>query len=135
MFDSINIRPGGGTHYHSHNTHEHRAPTDESVRLLMEMQAKAKESLMSVSELPPNILSCRWWVWENPAEWKREIRVKFVLNGTEHSLEIDMPETELKRDPDPRAMLLKVRDALALRLAGIMTEDLIQSSERRNLIR
>ena len=37
MFDTINLRAGDQHHHHRTEVHEHRAPTDESVRLLHEL--------------------------------------------------------------------------------------------------
>lgn len=62
MFDRVNIRSeGGGTHHHQHEVHEHRAPTDESIKLWGEMQEKVIGSILerfSIQDNKFNIAGC-----------------------------------------------------------------------------
>lgn len=52
MFDTYEIRQGGSQHHsHTHTIIEKRAPTDESVRLLREMEEKARQQVLSAIRL------------------------------------------------------------------------------------
>jgi len=44
------------TEFVTREVHEHRAPTDESVRLLNEMQQKAAENLIRTAHIEDNVL-------------------------------------------------------------------------------
>jgi hypothetical protein len=46
MLDAYLIRAGNQHHSHRHEVHEHRAPTDESVRLLGDMERKMRERVL-----------------------------------------------------------------------------------------
>ena len=47
MFDKIILAPGRTrTEYVTREVHEHRAPTDESVKLLREMEQKARDQVI-----------------------------------------------------------------------------------------
>ena len=68
MFDRYIVRSGSQSHYHNHKITEQRAPTDDSVKLLMEMEDKAKSNLIDhfkVSRFYPSSKTCRDCGWIN----------------------------------------------------------------------
>lgn len=65
--------------------HEHRAPTDESIRIFNEMQDKAKDSVVAAFSTNNNILEAsEVWIIPPGAVDGLEIYVRFKLNGIEY---------------------------------------------------
>ena len=64
MFDTYLESLGSSHHYHHHNVNvtEKRAPTDESIRMLKEMQDAAGNSLLYVGDLPNTLLHAKMLV-------------------------------------------------------------------------
>jgi hypothetical protein len=58
MFDSYNIRAGDQHHHHRSEVHEHRAPTDASVKLLREMEAAALGKVLASYRLEGCEVDC-----------------------------------------------------------------------------
>jgi hypothetical protein len=86
--------------YHSHDNsthisfpdtikvHEHKAPTDESIKLMEEMHDKAIKNIISKVRIEDNIVNGQCWLIEQP--WSLdELKVcfKFKINGHEFNVE------------------------------------------------
>lgn len=91
MFNHTTLVLGGGSesHTHHHNTKvvEQRAPTDESIRLLQEMQDKALEFLIR-EPLEFNGIKCVMYTLREPILWDIKTIVKFDVNGKEHRVDV-----------------------------------------------
>jgi len=72
--------------------HQHRAPTDESVRLLKEFQDKAVNELYNAVTLDTNTFKAKWVYHWNPMSFGQKATCLFDLNGERHRLEIDLPD-------------------------------------------
>lgn len=90
MFDTVNKVERGRTQYIPYEKkvtiHEHRAPTDDSIKLVNEYQVKAQENIANTFNLKDNVVNgivvgfgdtidrnkISWWC-------------KFSLNGQQHS--------------------------------------------------
>lgn len=86
MFDTYNVRTGGGSHYHTHNVKvtEKKAPTDESVRLLREMETAAKEEIVKQITVANNIFNCAIHVLKEPYNLTDKIMTIYDLNGIKY---------------------------------------------------
>lgn len=96
-------------HYHSKmvtrevtkqvNIKEFRAPTDESLRLLSEMEQKVKERFISSIEVVDNFLTTEVLFFEEPFNRRHEITfcVKFNINGHDYSGEGKMDRMEMMK--------------------------------------
>lgn len=73
---------------------EHRAPTDESVKLLNEMTEKALNNIVKTFSTTNNTLQVTAAVYEDYRNQQREVLCKFVLNGKENILRVDIPTYE-----------------------------------------
>jgi len=61
---------------------EKRAPTDESVRLLNEMQQKAFDNVVSCIQLSNNQLKdITCWIYPDQYSFDERARIRFELNG------------------------------------------------------
>jgi hypothetical protein len=83
-----------------HVTHHH-APTDESVRLLREMEAKAKAEVERSIRVEDSLLKCVAQVWTDLYNMQRCFAVHFSINGrkmkVEHHADMDGKPEEIAR--------------------------------------
>lgn len=68
--------------------HEHKAPTDDSIKLLNEMQEKARLSLIDQIHLTNNNLHIEVRVYTDYFAFGNVADVAFVLNGQRHTLQV-----------------------------------------------
>lgn len=69
--------------------HEHKAPTDESVRILNEMEEKARENIIRKFVIDDNILNgCIVEFKDDRYAHDRIVQFRFTLNGREHLHEV-----------------------------------------------
>jgi hypothetical protein len=66
---------------------EHRAPTDESIRLLNEMQEKAQENIVDKFIVANNELNGNVLIFEDPITAGYKIFVRFRINGELYKFE------------------------------------------------
>jgi hypothetical protein len=121
---SVVVLPGRTeTQYVTREVHEHRAPTDESVKLLREMEQAADAKRIAVMKLEGNEFKGLVEVIQHMVDHRTEAVAVFDLNGKRLTARADVddftgPATEL---------LLKLRDAVARELAN---EVLIEFTRR-----
>lgn len=80
------------------NVIEKRAPTDESVRLLREMEKEALNKIIKNIDLSNNQLYARLLVFEDPLNLNSKGKVLFSLNGKKHELNVEFGFLESKED-------------------------------------
>ncbi len=91
MFNTY-IQKVSGTNFPSRiDVHEHKAPTSESARLLSELEREAEKRLMSLTKLDDNVFNITWYVFDNRVSMSLKAVGKFLINGQEHKIEIDIP--------------------------------------------
>lgn len=91
MFDIYELRSGPSHVYHYTDVHEHRAPTDESVKLLNEMQRKAEQNIIANLSTSNNTLQVSATRFFAPMEMRDEWAVKMTLNGKPHQFKVSLP--------------------------------------------
>lgn len=110
------------------NITEKRAPTDESVKLLNEMQDKAVENLVKRFSTSNNTLQITGAVYDNPFKGEKELHCKFVLNGQEHTFRVEVPSWECKNKYEMVEKLYKrVCEKLAVEIMLPFCEELNRS--------
>lgn len=97
MFNSIHVHESGPT-YVTKTVHEHRAPTDDSVRLLNELTIKARENLVATFSTSNNVLQATWARHQDELMGQDKYFCKFVLNGRAHQIYIDVEDTGMQGD-------------------------------------
>jgi len=116
-------------------THEHRAPTDESVRLLSEMREKAldsivKELVVEFGTVKATVLMMLAPDFTNVSLFNMRFMGKFNLNGKDHTFE-GMLDTRTLRLPhdftgmrnDAELILKAFHKTLSEAIAGYMMEE------------
>lgn len=85
------------------HVHEHKAPTDESIKLLEEMHDKALKNIISKVKVEDNLVNGECFAVEHP--WNmNEVRLifKFKINGQEFVIEKEISRSEIFSTPDFR---------------------------------
>lgn len=131
------------THIHNHKTEavpyvkevkitEHRAPTDESVRLLNEMQEKAERNIIAQVRVDENHLKGTIiYFQESLPDWKYRYALKFQLNGREHIMDGDIDKFDLAEIERKAYMGIgnrEVFEALHRRFSDLIAEQLMNQS-------
>lgn len=124
MFDTYITKRVTEDHYHRHDIHEHRAPTDESVKLLNEMMEKAKSNLISTFSTSNNTLQATWAVYEDMTTNSVHYLLKCVINGKEHLVNIDVKEFEIF--PSKKTLHTSIQTVYE-KLCKIVTAELMQN--------
>ena len=99
--------------------HEHRAPTDQSVALLRELEREAADKVLSVNRLQNNVLHAEWSVTDNPINMELTAVCRMKLNGKEIRF-----TTDLERPWDKKHVETIVR-SLVERLAQHLVAELL----------
>jgi hypothetical protein len=89
-------------HYHRHHSTsevyktvtEKRAPTDESIRLLREMEAKATEQVIKSQKLDNNLITATLWHYKDHLTWKEKYKVLAKINGKTIDIDIELNDNE-----------------------------------------
>jgi hypothetical protein len=127
MFNTTTI------HQHRHQTEVvdrnvtiNRAPTDESVELLREMEAAAEDKLIYRGEIRNNTLSAQWNVFEDMLCMAYRCGIRIKLNGNEHLLKFEIMKFEAKTQFDAVKL---IRDKLSGFIANQIIVDAFSDAE------
>jgi len=98
-------------HFHDNRTsirfpdtievNEHRAPTDESIRLMEQMHDKAIKNIIAKVKVDDNLVNGEFFMIEQP--WNmNEVKLwfKFKINGHEFNIEREVSRSEFELDED-----------------------------------
>jgi hypothetical protein len=135
MFDKTTIvhRPTKIVDRHVTIT-ENRAPTDDSVKLLREMEQAAFDNMICRGEIRNNTLAAQWTVFRDSSasmmDYKVIVRVK--LNGNDHVIRFPM---EHQRGQDEQAVVLEVRDKLAKLIAEQVITEAFHDMQLHSMVR
>jgi hypothetical protein len=91
---------------------EKRAPTDESVRLLREMEAAAVANVIKSIQIVDNSVNCSMHVQNNMLSGTKDIIVIYSLNGKRG--EFEFSHRDLSRDDMIRSLIQKFGEHLAV---------------------
>ena len=71
---------------------EKKAPTDESIRLLNEMQQKSFDNVVECVQLSNNELNdITYWIYSDPYSFSERARIRFKLNGKVKDFNFSLP--------------------------------------------
>jgi neutral trehalase len=97
MLDKYFIQRGPSHVTHNTTVHEHRAPTDQSVELLQEMQEKALKSVVDTIVLRDTPVECKAFLIQTAFNLDYDLRIFCKINGREHEFSTTIRERELPR--------------------------------------
>jgi len=125
MFNKTIVVRGKDPVPYCREVHEHRAPTDESIRIYKEMEDKAFDHLLSITKLDNNEFKATWHVFYEGITAHRKAVVRFMLNGKEHTTTISICDFEAHSGVSD-FIVEKVREAMTRKMAEILTLDLVK---------
>lgn len=127
LYIDINTPPAR-TDYVTRTVHEHRAPTDESVRLLREMEAAAEAKRIGGMQLNSNKFSGLVEACLDPVSYTTQLQMVFDING--HRLTAKTTsDYYMKVDED---LIMKLRDEVAKVIANEILSETFQRLSREN---
>lgn len=95
MFNTT-ILAVAGTQRHYHETIEKRAPTDESVKLLRDMEAKAKEEVVKAIRIENCPIDCVVHVLRDAMSDGVRVQVHAKINGSPIRVEVSYAYHEMR---------------------------------------
>ena len=119
----IQVEVNAPVEYITRDVHHHRAPTDESVRLLKEMEQAARDKIIDAIRLEGNGFNCVVHVMLDAMSDQRITRAVFMINGHREEVEVRTPML----DSEPKKIAEELRDAIARKIATIMLGDKVLS--------
>lgn len=126
MFDRTVINPTQVIET-SRTIHEHRAPTDQSVKLLAEFEQKAFDKLISITRLDNNAFGAVWHSFKTVEDDRFHVVCDYRLNGEKRRFEIShsrMSQADLLYE-----IATAVRNRLIEDLSDYLTEDLFRNAK------
>ena len=81
MFDKITVEQQP-----NYPQHIHRAPTDESVALLREMEQTVRDNVLWSGKVTNNHIESKWEVYRNPVTLTIDAYGLAVINGEKHKM-------------------------------------------------
>ena len=109
------------------NITETRAPTDESVRLLKEMEEAARNKVDQSIRLDGNDFKCVVEIMQDAMSDQRVAYAVFELNGKRMTAEHRVS----RRDDNPAALAIGIRDEIAKTIATAVIGAALSESIRR----
>jgi len=99
---------------------EQRAPTDDSVRLLREMEDKARDSVLFAIRCDANPFKFRAMVYDDWNRFQKFAHINFWLGEQKYDFEVEVPKHCISQEECAAA----VKEAIAKKLAEILTINL-----------
>ncbi len=96
----------------SHRVTEKRAPTDESIRLLREMEQAALDQVEKSFRVEANGFSCLVQFFSRPEFSENVFRVYFDLNGKKHKVDVTTNGYHKKEDI-PKMILQAIAEEIS----------------------
>lgn len=129
MLDTYNVKSAPA---YPQEVHEHRAPTDQSVGLLREMEKTAEARVLSSHTLEDNRFHATWHIIRDwSVGFDVRVRCQLSLNGKDHTFEFTDDGARMR---DKGAMAAEIHKRVVERIAAILTVDLFREC-RDDLIR
>lgn len=115
------------THDVNHTININRAPTDESVRLLRDMEQQAKDQVIKAVKVGSTHFECVVHVMREHLSYTVTWRAVFKIGGKQMMTEFSRPADQA----DPEAMAVGLREAVAKAIADeILNEPFFALSGR-----
>jgi hypothetical protein len=125
----INVHQPTRTEYVTRTVVEKRAPTDESVRLLAEMEQAARDRIVQSIRVNTNEVSCQILVFNEPHSTDFIARAVLDINGQRVTADVRL-------NPDDQSNFMKtLRDAVASEIATKVLTDAFSKMDRITLFK
>lgn len=128
MFNNYtNIHKGGDSYSRSDvKVTENRAPTDESIKILKEMEEKSLDKLISITRLDNNLFKATWHIFDNYLDNSFNVCCRFLLNEKEYNFKFSVCRYEYR---NTEKLVETIRSRILTEIEEIFSIDLFRSSE------
>ena len=94
MLDSYHAEYKSGNSYSNANVDVtiNRAPTDKSVELLMEMEEKALQKLVSSTHVASSEMNATWHIFSSAMDMNYKIKIVVNINNRPHIIDMSMSQ-------------------------------------------
>lgn len=113
------------TEYVTKEVHEHRAPTDASVKLLREMELAAQKRIESTVHINDTTFDCVVHIHKVLMDGSTKFMAILSLNGKRITAEY----TQHWSDNEPRKVLEAFRDEIARTIANVILQPAIEKAQ------
>jgi hypothetical protein len=131
VFDIHQHRSGTERVTESVNITEHRAPTDESVRLLREIEAEAQKKILASIRVQNTPVDTVIQVFEDWPNDKTVFRMVYKLKGLRHEVKHEVASMGFGKSPEDICM--ELRDALAKDIANNLLGPMMTDLNRQGI--
>jgi ribosomal protein L31E len=107
---------------------EKRAPTDESVRILKELEEKAWERVLAAIPLRANGFKGSVHIWRDFYSEEHKATIRFMLNDREGEATIDLPRHE---SPFSKPAMEAIAEAIQKEIARHIAAEVLIAEMRR----
>lgn len=122
MFDTYQVGPRSIDVMHV----EKRAPTDESVRLLREMEGKAREQVVEALRLTSASVEAVAWRYDDHLNIKTHFAIHYKLNGQKREVKLSVDDYKSSIDEQLDAIWKAVAEDMASMLVGSVARTVIR---------
>lgn len=129
MFDRLTVMDARSPSHVTQTVHEHKAPTDESVKLLMEMQNKVMANLLGQIRVENNGFEIVAYAFNDVSKFEKKVCIKYKIGTVEHTVDVSFRYTATVRE-----MANKLVDELARDLAKNLLQPALTSEVTRTLL-
>jgi flagellar basal body P-ring protein FlgI len=120
MFDTYHTSTAAS---YPQTIHEHKAPTDESIRLFKELEEKALASIVSKLTPPGNVLTGVVLEKACVTSLTREIIIAFELNHKKYKFAVEISDSLVL---DPKQAFVKLAETIAQTITEQLLDQLVE---------
>lgn len=102
---------------------EHRAPTDESVKILKEMEKEAMDKIVEMGKIEDNIFNVKWYIYGDQYSWEDWCRCVFTLNEKKYDFKFILP----CKFTNTSEIIPKIKEELLKELSSVLLKDLFKN--------
>jgi len=99
---------------------EYRAPTDESVKILKELEEEAMNKIIAMGKVEDNVFNAKWYIYGDHCSWEDWCQCVFTLNGEEYDFKFLLPGKYVGLSE----IVPKIKEEILVRLTNIFLNDL-----------
>ena len=98
--------------------HEHKAPTDESIKLYEELREKALRSCVNWGQINNNLLEdVRYISYEETNGFSKRVKIVFKINGREEMMDVSLSTREMN---DPSAFGIRLYSEMITYITNLL---------------
>lgn len=105
---------------------EHRAPTDESVKILREMEKEILDNIISMGKIEDNVFNVKWYIYPDRNSWDDVCRCVFTLNGKEYDFDFNLPGKFVETS----RIIPTIKEKILERITNVLMDDLFKTCDK-----